>query len=403
VVLNRHLSQKDDIELINNKHNSKISCLIPDLPSPEELLPYLKQIQQNKWYSNFGPLFTHFEKGVINLLEKYNASSKVFGCLTSSGTSALEVALTALNLNRDDKVLVPGLTYPASGTSIIRCGLRPLICDVDKRNWQLTPEIAYKLIDYYSIKAVLPVATYGVPVDTKAWDKFSKETKIPVIIDAAGSFPFQKIAEECLIIFSFHATKLFGIGEGGGIFLKNEVLNKRIKEITNFGFHKGVISSVGCNAKLSEYHAAVGLAQLDRWQTILNKKLKINTFYNEIIEQYPNSFVPQQNINSVIPSMKVIKLFEPSKPVMKKLLKQGIETRQWYCPSIHHHPLFKKMGAIALNQGHLHLNVIDDLSEKLIGLPFHSFLNEEDILEVIETLSANINKNKQDELNDGTQ
>jgi len=374
--------------MLSNKRttpNQKIACLIPDLPTPDDLLPYLNRIHKNRWYSNFGILHKEFEKGLVNLLKENGNSSNIFASLASSGTTALEVALTALQLKPNTLVLVPSLTFPATATAVLRCGLKPLISDVNFDNWQLTPEIAYQLIEKYPVSCVMPVATFGAPVETKQWDRFVNETKIPVIIDAAGAFPFQKIGQESIVAFSFHATKAFGIGEGGGLFLKNEILNKKIKRVTNFGYRNGLIENIGCNGKLSEYHAAVGLAQLKRWKKILQKRIAIDSFYKQLLKPYSN--ITQQHCDKkTILSLKVIKLPQSSQHVSEHLIEQGIENRRWYYPPLHHHPLFKRQGIIASNNHNRRLEITDSFASSLLGLPFHSFLTRQDISRVVERL-----------------
>jgi len=370
-----------------------IKCLTPDLPSPEELLPYLIEIHKNRWYSNFGPLHKRFEKGLIHLLRKNGNSDNIFTTLTSSGTMALEISLTALRLKPKANVLVPSLTFPAPANAILAHNLTPLICDVDPENWQLTPEIAYDLVKKYPIAAVMPVATFGVPIETAGWDQFVKETNIPVIIDAAGAFPFQKIGQKTITTFSFHATKAFGIGEGGGVFLKNEILNERIKQSTNFGFNKGLIENIGYNAKLSEFHAAVGLAQLKRWKNIRSKRVAVDSFYNKLLTSHPTMLQKQLYLKKIIPSLKVVKVnssiisSQSIKSISQQLFDQGVENRHWYSPPLHRIPIFVKQGIIATKPNITSLEVTDELTSSLLGLPFHTFLNQQDITNLVTSLT----------------
>lgn len=388
----------------NNLSLHKIKCLIPDLPPPEALHPYLHQIHNNRWYSNFGHLSKKYEQQLINLIKTTHSTSKLFGCLSSSGTSALELALSSLNLAPGSTVLVPSLTFPASATAIIKSGLKPLISDVDLHSWQLTPEIAYRLAEQHAIAAVMPVATFGVSVNASAWDTFSETTNIPVIIDAAGAFPFQKVGNSSIVCFSFHATKPFGIGEGGAVFVKNHTLITGVRRLSNFGFNLGEVGQAGTNAKLSEYHAAVGLAQLNRQQEILSKRSEVNQIYHQLLSQHTE--ITQQYhthtglcVRNEPPSLKVIKLPLPSALIAEQLAKQGIETRRWYYPALHNHAAFKNMAEIEIrNNG---LRVTEHLSASLLGLPFHTFLTQQDISRVVTNLIQCLTKLKElEEIND---
>jgi len=381
-------------------HTKRIQCLVPDLPSPSELLPYLEKMHKNRWYSNFGELSVAFELGIIDLLAKttHDNSEQIFCCSTSSGTAALEIALSALNLEKDLNVLVPSLTFPATATSILRSSLIPLISDVCSESWQLTPKLAFELADQYDFSAVIPVATFGVSVDSDGWDRFTKQTKIPVIIDAAGAFPFQKIPKHCTVVFSFHATKAFGIGEGGAIFSKSQLSNRKHQHLSNFGFKNGVINDLGFNAKLSEYHSAVGVAQLVRWPEMLTKRRNLNRTYDELIRNNLPTVNIQKAIFSNIPSLKVIKLNVLSSFLISRLKDAGIETKKWYLPTLNQHPLFKREARTANNNINGKQNEVfsnsNQLSKHLVGLPFHNFLNTQEIQYVIEIASNSLSSMK---------
>lgn len=238
-----------------------IPLLIPDLPSAEQLLPWLQRIDNAKWYTNFGPLVQEFESKLVKLL---SPKKTIYLTTTSSGTTALELALLALNIPKNHDALVPAFTFPATATAIKRVGLNPIFTDIDPHTWLLTPDIARQVLKKISFDVVVPVATFGCPQPTESWDKFSEETGIPVLIDAAAAFGNQTIGQRCIITFSFHATKPFGIGEGGLVIANSAEFIHQVKKLSNFGFESGKISKCGSNAKLSEYHAAVGLAQLER-------------------------------------------------------------------------------------------------------------------------------------------
>ena len=378
-----------------------IECLVPDLPRHEELVPYLKIIDENRWYTNFGKLSSDFKKGIIELLNKDHATQSIAATLTSSGTTALEIALTGLSIKKGAYVLVPTLTFPASATAIIRSQLTPLIADVDPYNWQLTPEIAYKLIKYYPISAVVPVAVFGQPVDIDAWDAFSEDTGIPVVVDAAGAFPAQKIGKKSLVVFSFHATKPLGIGEGGGVFVNNEILNLKLESLTNFGFHNGVIRATGLNAKLSEYHAAVGLAQLKRWANIKARYTKISHYYTQQLAPYAD-FVQQCPATNLCSTVKIVKLDQNAEIIASKLKQKAIQTRRWYCPPLHLHQGFIEQAKLALHSPNDFV-VANNLSETLLGIPFHRYLSFEDIHDVVNSLVMALNNCLIEKANDYSQ
>jgi dTDP-4-amino-4,6-dideoxygalactose transaminase len=115
------------------------------------------------------------------------------------------------------------------------------------------------------VGAIMPVAPFGQPIDIAAWDRFRAHTGIPVVIDAAAGFD-SLVPSETPAVVSLHATKTLGIGEGGFVVSTDQALIKEVRTRANFGFRTGRTAVVpAMNAKLSEYHAAVGLAALDEW------------------------------------------------------------------------------------------------------------------------------------------
>ncbi len=363
-----------------------IPLLIPDLPTAEQLLPWLKQMDQSKWYSNFGPLVKLFEQKLTNVL---NTEQTVFVTTLSTGTAALELALSALNLPSTSRVLTPALTFPASATAIKQMGFHPVFTDVDPDTWSLTPEIAYHVLEKQQIEAVIPVASFGCPQPVDQWDDFYETTGIPVIIDAAAAFGCQAIGKHCLVAFSFHATKPLACGEGGLIAATSETLVENIRRLSNFGYaHNMQVYQSGTNAKLSEYHASVGLAQLDNWPQAVQQRQEILQLYRQHLKPLGEHISLQQIPENHIPAIFPIKLnhVKDITALVEKLTQKHIQTRRWYCPPVPSHPAFTDSITISPHENP-YLYVTEILAKSLLGLPFHVFLVEEQIKFVCETLS----------------
>lgn len=363
----------------------RIPILKPALPKAEQLLPWLKMIDDNQWYSNFGPL----NQQLITQLQQYFDGA--FITTTSSGTSALELAISALELPQNSKVLIPALTFPATATAVIRCGLQPVIADIDENSWQLTPEIAEKALQQKPFDAVIPVATFGLPVDTKKWDNFVKENSIPVVVDAAGAFGNQKMGENINLVFSLHATKSFSCGEGGLIVSKQQSLIKKATYCSNFGINQNtgsVAFNLASNAKMSEYHAAVGLAYLEIWQEQKKQRqLLLKKYQKQLLKDIKNiSF--QSNIEDKTISIFNVKIdsSQPIEKIAKQLNNVEIETRRWYYPLIQNHQAFKNLQQID------ELKTAEKISQSIIGLPFYLGLKDNDIKHISHTLMEIINQ-----------
>lgn len=242
-----------------------IPVLVPHMPQISAVLPYLQRIDATLRYTNFGPLCMELESRFCSLLANERGEPKV--CSAANATLGLEIALIALDLKPCAQVLMPALTFVATATSALRAGCEPVFGDVDPQTWQLTPELARRYCSSHQIDCVMPVATYGTPLDIEAWDAFSRDTGIPVLVDAAGALGNQLLGDKCHIVYSLHATKALSSIEGAMIVSHDESFIERVRRLSNFGINTGSgrIDVAGTNAKLSEYHAAVGLASLDVW------------------------------------------------------------------------------------------------------------------------------------------
>ena len=362
-----------------------IRCLVPDLPPVSALLPYLERIEQNRWYSNFGPLLLEYEN---RLAEMTGASSAEGGCVTlSSGTAALELGIAALGLPRGSRALLPAFTFPATLLAVLRCGLEPILCDVCPETWTLTPDIALASLQHRECKLVVPVATFGHVLPAEGWDRFCAATGIPVLIDAAAALGFQQVGRSANAAFSLHATKPLGIGEGGIFATSNEDLAERVRRITNFGFERGMVTYPGgTNAKLSEYAAAVGLAQLDRWPELLNRRLSRWLKYRSALGKLPGVRV-QAGFDQHPPAVVSVTLPVDASHTASVLAAAGIETRRWYLPPLHHHPSFAAIDRVGPN-GEATLPVTEDIAGHNLGLPFHTSLSDDDIHTITASLGS---------------
>jgi dTDP-4-amino-4,6-dideoxygalactose transaminase len=214
----------------------------------------LKRIDDSRIYSNFGPLNAEYQTRLAELFE----APVVTG---SSATSLITATLMAYDLPKGSLVAMPSWTFPATAAAVVAAGLQPFFVDVcEKRNIMRSNT---------NCSAMLYVSPLGSPFETEVVDKLSEETGIPILIDAAAGFDtFSTVCKpkNIPVIVSTHATKAFGTGEGGFVTCHNTELLERIRKITNFGLTPSRdIEYNGLNAKFSEYHAAVGLAELDVW------------------------------------------------------------------------------------------------------------------------------------------
>ena len=147
---------------------ARIPLLVPDMPSADELLPYLRRIDGTRWYSNFGPLTRELESALGSIFTEHNARPVTLTTV-STATAGLELTLIALDLPPGARVLVPALTFVASATAIVRAGHPPVIADVDAHSWLLTPAIAREAARSVELAAVMPVVGWHFVVCLDIW------------------------------------------------------------------------------------------------------------------------------------------------------------------------------------------------------------------------------------------
>lgn len=340
----------------------RVPLLVPDMPAAAALLPWLERIDAQRRYANFGALACAFED---RLSAQWAAPPEVVS--TSSGTAALEVGIAALGIAAGSAALVPAFTFAATASAAIRNRLDVVFSDVAADSWQLTPAIAREVAKRRKLGLVIPVATFGCAVSAAAWDVFTQETGIPVLVDAAAAFGNQEIGTLTSCAFSFHATKPFGIGEGGAFVTRERALARRARRLSNFGYENRVSHEAGTNAKLSEFAAAVGLAQAERWAERQQRRRGLWAAYHAALAKVPG--VRLQATGDSLPAVCVLRVPRNADRVCDALGIAGIETRRWYCPPLHRHPAFAACGRDDLRETQL-------LAREALGVPWFGLMTE---------------------------
>jgi dTDP-4-amino-4,6-dideoxygalactose transaminase len=359
---------------------SRIPLMRPRLPDAEALLPYLRQIDEARWYTNFGPLLRVFEQRLIDIL----APGEGEIVCVANGTLGLVLALRARDPAPGALCVMPSWTFEATPAAACMARLVPCFLDVDAETWALDPRTVESWLPEAPgpVAAVVPVSPFGAPVDTAAWDSFAGRTGIPVVIDAAAGFDAMTIGRSPTVI-SLHATKAFGIGEGGLVASTDRKTITRIRHLSNFGFAKGrQLVGAGVNAKMSEYGAAVGLAALDSWPAKQRSYLRLAETYVELFRATPRiRTAPGFGGGRVQPTCN-IDLGRPiAEAVIDELRNSGIEARRWWGRGCHRHGPFADYPRVPLP-------VTERLGDSVVGLPFFPSLTTVQVRRVHDAVKA---------------
>jgi dTDP-4-amino-4,6-dideoxygalactose transaminase len=250
-----------------------------------------------------------------------------------------------------------------------QCGYEPYLLDVDADSWALDPVnlLSHPILERTGV--VVPVAPYGRPIRHADWTKFREKTNIPVVIDAAAAFDTISMSPDRYlgdipVCFSFHATKSFCCGEGGAVVCRDGNLIFRTMRALNFGF-AGSRNSVGAstNGKMSEFHAAVGLAELDTWAD-KRKALRLTAQrYRAQMDRLGlgSRFILPPDIGATYALFRCQNADEMHR-VMSKLAECRIEHRLWYGNGLHRETYFVGIGRDELG-------VTEHLTATVLGLP----------------------------------
>lgn len=375
----------------------RIPLLVPELPTLDSLTPYLKRIDERRWYSNFGPLVQELESRISASFDAtQNDELPRHAVTVSNATAGLEIALRALRLPHGARVLVPALTFVASATAALSAGLTPVVADVDADNWLLTPDIARAAAKQLTLGAVLPVATFGAAQDVQGWSDFHAATGLPVVIDAAAAYGNQLDSGPTCAVFSLHATKPLASGEGGVIVTRSAEFAATVRQLSNFGIDLsgkqgvpvGSTTLVGTNAKMSEYHAAIGLASLDVWPETMRRRRRMFEQYSRVInansKSVGNLAWQRMDADAVRSVCCVLLASQSARDQAESVMTaRGIATRRWYLPLINQHPAFQEFA-------HLPCPNAEEIAGRLLGIPFHLSLSAEDHLDIARCLDSDV-------------
>jgi dTDP-4-amino-4,6-dideoxygalactose transaminase len=257
-------------------------------------------------------------------------------------------------------------------------GLVPYFVDVDPATWALD---ANKLLDEITrapapIGAVMPVMPFGSPLDIAAWEAFRSRTGLAVVIDAAAAFD-SLVPSAVPSVVSLHATKALGTGEGGFVVSTDASIRRAVWMRSNFGFAGSRQARARAfNAKLSEYHAAVGHAALDEWDQIRAEWSNAANVYGRALRGC-NHFRLQPGFGeNWISSTCLLSFVQPvADRIEQSMADGGIETRRWWGTGAHAHPATASFPRAAAP-------VTDTLARSTLAVPFYRDINAAEISRV---------------------
>jgi dTDP-4-amino-4,6-dideoxygalactose transaminase len=303
----------------------------PHLPKMGRYISYIERCYENNQLTNNGPLVQELKARLEDYLGVQNL------LLVANGTLALQIAYKALGVT--GKAITTPFTFVATSSSLKWEGIEPVFADIDGKTLDLCPERTREALDP-GVTAVVPVHVYGNPCDVEAFDEIAREHDLKVIYDAAHAFGVRLNGKSILqwgdaATLSFHATKVFHTVEGGAIIFKKREDYERACRLINFGYEDGEVVDEGINAKMSEFHAAMGLSMLDEIETVLAKREEVHRRYYEALESLYEMPVWKEGATRNYAYFPV--LFPSEDALLKtqeRLNEAGIFPRRYFYPSL---------------------------------------------------------------------
>ena len=302
------------------------------LPNKEKYQSYVDRIFQSGWLTNNGSLLQELEQRLADYLGVQNI------ILVANGSFALQLAYKALAL--EGEVITTPFSFAATTSTLAWEGLKPVFADINPKTFNIDPaQIEAQITP--NTGAIVPVHVFGNPCDVEAIQAIADKHKLKVIYDAAHAFG-SKYKDQSVLNFgdistlSFHSTKIFHTIEGGAVITNDDELAKKVRLMINFGISGPTsIDSVGTNAKMNEFEAAMGLCVLDEIEVIKQQRANI---WQRYIENLPRQLKLQQwhkhgeNNHAYAPV-----LFENEEQLLRieaKLQESNVLPRRYFYPSL---------------------------------------------------------------------
>ena len=354
---------------------------------------YVTDCLESTWISSCGKYVGRFETAFANFCGvKYALSC-------CNGTAALHLVLMAFGVGPGDEVIVPTLTFVATANAVTYCGAKPVFVDSDLETWNIDPLLIEKKITPRT-KGIIVVHLYGNPCEMDMILEIAHRHSLFVIEDAAevhgAEYKGRKIGSTAdAATFSFYGNKIVTCGEGGMVVTNNDILANKIRQLKGQGVGIGRhywFPMIGYNYRLSNLAAAIGLAQLEKIDWHIQRRIEIARYYYKELQGVAGLIFQKEKpwakhvywMFNVLLDESIA--FERDE-LIKQLYDRGIETRPIFYP-LHILPPYKPLGKEEV------FSIADRISQRGITLPTWAGLTERDIKYICGNLRECLDKPK---------
>ncbi len=363
------------------------------MPPYEEYIEAIKPLWDSHWLTNMGIYHQELESQLKSYLEVPQLSLMVNGHL------ALELAIRAMDFPDGAEVITTPFTFISTTHAIIRNHLKVIFCDIKLEDGTIDEKKIEGLITRNTV-AIVPVHVYGNICNMEKIQQIADKYNLRIIYDAAHTFG-EKLKGKGIgnygdaSIFSFHATKVFNTIEGGAVTFKDKKLYEKLYYLKNFGISdEDYAVEVGCNAKMNEFSAIMGLCNLRYIDHVIHKrKLRYEEYKKELVDIEGIRFFkdnPDVKRNYSYFPIIIEDNFPISRDELYNLLKENnYFSRKYFYPLTSDQMCFKnKYKTAKINNARI-------LSKKVLTLPFYEDLQLETIKKISDII-RNIEKYKRE-------
>ncbi len=351
-------------------------------------LEYVADCLKTNWISSQGKYVREFEERFANYC------GCKYGISTTSGTTALHLALASLGIGAGDEVIIPAFTMIATAFAVVYTGAKPVLVDAEPETWNIdVAKIEEKITP--RTKAIMPVHIYGHPCDMDPIMEIAQKHDLWVIEDAAEAHGAEYKGRKAggigyVNCFSFYANKIITCGEGGMVVTNDEEITEKARLLKNLAHSKEkrfLHTTIAFNYRMTNIQAAIGLAQFEQIDHFVEARRRNACLYNNRLKDIPGVRLPPEKewVKNVywMYCILIEDRFSISRnELMIKLREKGIDTRTFFIP-MHQQPAFLNMGLFK-GEGY---PVAEDLSREGLYLPSGSGLTEEQIKQVCDAIS----------------
>ncbi len=352
---------------------------------------YVLDCLEGNWISSLGKYIPKFER----MFSSYCGASRGVAC--SSGTSALHLALDAIGIGPGDEVIIPAFSLIVSANVVCWTGATPVLADVTADTWCIDPaRIEEKITP--KTKAIMVVHMYGHPADMGPIMAIAERHNLKVIEDCAqahgAAYSGKRVGSIGHVgAFSFYGNKIITTGEGGMLITDDDAIAERAAYLRNQAFEQErfVHRAVGYNYRMTNLQAAIGVAQCERIDTIVERKIEIAHRYIELLADIDDIDLPTcrpdaQNVYWMFGVLVRPTFSHTAALVRERLAKRGVETRAFFVP-LNRQPAYNGVDKKYPNlQGRF--PVAEDLSIRGLYLPSALNLTTEKQEYVVDQLRA---------------